>query len=116
MQLEARKYLYDIQEAAALAAQFTAGKDFAEYQQEPMLRMAVERAFAIIGEALAQLARVDAALAARITEFRSIVAFRNILVHAYAQIDDRIVWGIVQSKLPALIREVAALMADGDQP
>ncbi len=50
MQLEARKYLYDIQEAAGFAAQFTAGKDFAEYQQNPMLRLAVERAFAIIGE------------------------------------------------------------------
>ncbi len=53
MRLEARKYLHDIQEAAGLAAQFTAGKDFAEYQQNPMLRLAVERAFAIIGEALA---------------------------------------------------------------
>ena len=52
MRLEARKYLYDIQEAAALAAQFTEGKDFAEYQRNPMLRLAVERAFAIIGEAL----------------------------------------------------------------
>ncbi len=61
MRLEARKYLYDIQEAAALAAQFTEGKDFAEYQRNPMLRLAVERAFAIIGEALAQLARLDAA-------------------------------------------------------
>lgn len=114
MRLEARKYLYDIQEAAALAAQFTAGKDFAEYQGNPMLRLAVERAFAIIGEALAQLARLDAALTARITEFHSIIAFRNILVHPYAQVDDRIVWGIVQTKLPVLVREVAALMAEGD--
>jgi len=116
MRLEARKYLYDIQEAAGFAAQFTAGKDFAEYQQNPMLRLAVERAFAIIGEALAQLARVDAALAKKITDFRSIVAFRNILVHAYAQIDDRLVWDIVQAKLPVLIREVAAIMAAEDCP
>ncbi len=29
MRLEARKYLYDIQEAAGLASQFTAGKSFA---------------------------------------------------------------------------------------
>jgi uncharacterized protein with HEPN domain len=114
MRLEARKYLYDIQEAASLAAQFTAGKDFAEYQRNPMLRLAVERAFAIIGEALVQLSRLDAALAARITESHSIIAFRNILVHAYAQVDDRIVWGIVQTKLPVLVREVAALMAEGD--
>jgi uncharacterized protein with HEPN domain len=100
MRLEARKYLYDIQEAAALAAQFTAGKDFAEYQGNPMRRLAVERAFAIIGEALVQLTRLDAALVSRITESYSIIAFRNILVHAYAQVDDRIVWGIVQTKLP----------------
>ena len=81
-----------------------------------MLRFAVERAFAIIGEALAQLARVDAAIAARLSEYRSIVAFRNILVHAYAQVDDRIVWGIVQSKRPVLIREANALMSETDAP
>ncbi len=53
-------------------------------------------------------------LAARITDAHSIIAFRNILVHAYAQVDDRIVWGIVQTKLPVLVREVAALMAEDD--
>jgi uncharacterized protein with HEPN domain len=112
MRLEARKYLYDIREAAALVAQFTAGKNFAEYQKDPMMRLAVERAFSIIGEALAQLARIDAGLTARVSDFRSIIAFRNILVHAYAQIDDRIVWGIVESKLPVLIQEVGALVLE----
>ncbi len=112
MQLEARKYLYDIQEAAGLAAQFADGKDFGEYQRNPMLRLAVERAFSIIGEALTQLTRADAAIVERITDFRSIIAFRNILIHAYAQVDDRIVWGIVESKLPVLIEEVAALMRE----
>jgi len=116
MQLEARKYLYDVQEAAELVAQFTAGKDFAEYQQNPMLRLAIERAFTIIGEALGQLAHMDAVLASRITDLRNIVGFRNVLTHAYAQIDDRIVWGIVQSKLPVLIREVAELMNEEDRP
>jgi uncharacterized protein with HEPN domain len=116
MQLEVRKYLYDVQEAADLVSQFTAGKDFADYQQNPMLRLAIERAFTIIGEALAQLARVDANLASRISDFRNIVGFRNLLTHAYAQIDDRIVWGIVRSKLPALIREVAELMSEEDRP
>jgi uncharacterized protein with HEPN domain len=81
-----------------------------------MLRLAMERAFTIIGEALSQLARVDAGVASQITDFRSIVGFRNVLTHAYAQIDDRIVWGIVQSKLPALIREVAELMNEEDRP
>jgi uncharacterized protein with HEPN domain len=79
-----------------------------------MVRLAVERAFTIIGEALIQLSRVDPALAARITDTRSIVGFRNVLTQAYAQIDDRIVWGIAQSKLPALVREVAALMSEAE--
>lgn len=116
MQLEARKYLFDVREAAELAAKFTAGRELSDYQANPMLRMAVERAFAIIGEALAQLSRVDGAVANRITELRSIVAFRNILIHAYAQIDDKIVWGIVQSKLPILIREVSELMNESGAP
>jgi uncharacterized protein with HEPN domain len=114
MRLEVRKYLFDIQESAELAAQFTAGKRFEDYRADPMLRLAVERAFSIIGEALAQLTREDAAVAARITEHRNIIAFRNILVHAYAQVDDRIVWDIVEFKLPVLIREVAALMSEPD--
>jgi uncharacterized protein with HEPN domain len=115
MKLEARKYLYDIQEAAGLVCQFTNGKEFADYQADPMLRLAVERAFTIIGEALIQLSRVDSTLAAGITDTRSVVGFRNLLTHAYAQIDNRIVWGIVQSKLPALVLEVAALMSEPEE-
>ena len=84
MRLEARKYLFDIQEAAGLVAQFTAGKELADYQNDAMLRLAVERAFTIIGQALTQLNRVDAVVAARITDARNIIGFRNILTHAYA--------------------------------
>lgn len=110
MRLEALKYLYDIQEAADLTVQFTSGKTFADYQRNPMMRMAVERAFSIIGEALVQLARIDPLVADQITDFRNIIAFRNILAHAYAQVDDRIVWDIVESKVPVLAREVSFLM------
>jgi len=76
-----------------------------------MLRAAVEREFEIIGEALARLAKQDEGLASRIGEHRRIIAFRNILIHGYADVDDRLVWDIVETKLPALRREVAALLA-----
>ena len=65
----------------------TAGRNFAEFDTDIMLRSAVERQFEIIGEALGTLARVDATIAARIPEFRDIVAFRNILIHGYAILD-----------------------------
>ena len=46
------------------------------------------------------------------TDYRRVIAFRNILVHGYAQVDDRLVWDIVETRLPALRREVAALLEE----
>jgi uncharacterized protein with HEPN domain len=116
MRLEVKKYLYDIQQAAELIGQFIADKEFANYQHEPMLRLAVERAFSIIGEALSQLTKVDSVLAARISEHQRIIAFRNILIHAYAEVDDRIVWDVVETKLPVLRQQVAKLLRGADEP
>ena len=110
MRREAKRYLFDVAQAAELIAQFTAGKTFQDYLDDPMLRAAVERKFEIIGEALAQLAKRDAPAAARIGEHRRIIAFRNILVHGYADVDDQLVWGIVESNLHDLRREVATLL------
>jgi uncharacterized protein with HEPN domain len=62
----------------------------------------VERQFESLGEALGQLARLDAALAAKIPDLRQIVAFRNILIHSYALIDRARVWHTAQDGLPSL--------------
>ncbi|HYN60936.1 MAG TPA: HepT-like ribonuclease domain-containing protein [Rubrivivax sp.] len=37
------------------------------------------------------------------------MALRNLLVHAYADIDDRIVWGVVTVQLARLVAELDAL-------
>jgi uncharacterized protein with HEPN domain len=105
-------YLGDIRTAADEIVAFTAGKDAAVYLSDPLLRAAVERKFSIIGEALTQLARLDPALAERITDYRRIIGFRNILVHGYADVDDTLVWDAVVSRLPRLRIEVAALLPD----
>ena len=112
MQLEAKKYLYDISEAGRLIASFTQDKAFADYERDAMLRSAVERQFEIIGEALAQLARLEQGLAERISDHRRIIAFRNILIHGYTQVDNRIVWDIVRSNLPILRQQVAELLQE----
>lgn len=112
MRPEVRKYLQDIARAADLIARFTAGKTFTEYKDDAILRAAVERQFEIAGEALARLAKQDAGTAARISEHKRIIAFRNILIHAYSNVDDFLVWGIVESKLAALRRNVAELLGE----
>jgi uncharacterized protein with HEPN domain len=103
MRLETTKYLQDIRAAADLIAAFTAGKSFTDYAAEQMLRSAVERQFEIIGEAMGRLAE-------SIPRYRSIIAFRNVLIHGYASVDDRIVWGIVEGELPALRGKTAELL------
>jgi uncharacterized protein with HEPN domain len=77
------------------------------------LRSAVERQFEIIGEALNQLSKIDPDTATAISEHRRIIAFRNILIHGYAEIDHRLVWGILEGKLPGLRKQVEALLAGG---
>ncbi len=112
MQHETKKYLEDIAQAAEQIARFTAGKTFADYMEDPMLRAAVERKFEIIGEASVRLSKRDAAVAARISEHQRIIAFRNVLIHGYNNVDNLLVWGVVESKLAALRRDVARLLAE----
>ena len=110
MQLEVAKYFYDIQHAAHTLSEFMHGRAWADYERDAMLRAATERQFEIIGEALAQLAKRHPAEAGKISEYRQIIAFRNVLIHGYAQVDDRLVWDMAQSRLPLLLVQVNALL------
>ena len=110
MQLEHAKYLYDIQYASGLLADFVQGKTWPDYEANAMLRAAVERQFEIIGEALNQLSKLDTAVAARIPDLAQIVAFRNQLIHGYATVNVSTVWNISQTALPALRDAVQGLL------
>jgi uncharacterized protein with HEPN domain len=52
MRRECRKYLYDIQKACELLAEFARGKTLADYSADPLLRSGVERQFEIISPAV----------------------------------------------------------------
>ena len=60
---------------------------------------------------MAQLGRHDMALLARVEHHRKIIAFRNILIHGYAEVDDALVWDVVQSRLEPLRRQMDELLA-----
>ena len=95
--------MYDICHAAEMLTRFTEGKTFEDYSQDDMLRSAVERQFKVIGEALNQLPKIDMETASQIDSYQRIIAFRNILIHGYAQVDNRIVWGLLQTRLPTML-------------
>jgi len=109
-QRDIRAYLFDIAHACSLLEQFTTGKTLADYSADPLLRSAVERQFEISAEALNRLLKLSPDLAARITDYRRIIDFRNLLNHGYDLIDQAIVWGVVQKNVPILRREVESLL------
>jgi len=111
--LEVRKYLFDIAQACDLLTQFTGGKTFTDYSADALLRSAVERQFEVVGEALNQALHQYPDLANRISDCRRIVAFRNRLIHGYAFVSDEVVWGVLETNLPTLRREVQWLL---DEP
>lgn len=113
MQLEAKKLLEDMRRGMELILQFTAGRSLKDYNSDPMLRSAVERQFEIIGEALTRLSKTDPSVAASMGGYRRIIAFRNMLIHGYNAVDDRVVWDVVQKHLPHLYAQVQQLLETG---
>ncbi len=93
-------------------ARITTGRSFEDYLADEILRWAVERQFTIIGEALTGLRRIDPVLAGRIPDLRRIVAFRNVLIHGYAIVDDRLVWGVVERDLQLMRMVLESLLQD----
>ena len=91
MHPRAPKLLEDIRSAADFVKAATQGLAQEQFQQDRLLRQAVERSFEIIGEAIRRLEKDDPDTAACIADYRRIIAFRNVLIHGYDVIDPAIV-------------------------
>ncbi len=98
MQVRAKKLIHDMLSFGRLALRFAA----------------VERELEIVGEAMAQLAHLDPLTAARFTDYRKVISFRNLLIHAYPDVEASVVWNAARRHLPILLREAEALLAEPD--
>jgi len=114
MQPRSLKLLEDIRDAAAFIRDAARGKSIDDYRRDHLLRQAVERNFEIIGEAIRRLAEHDPEAAARIGDYRQIIAFRNVLIHGYDLVDHALVWSAIENQVPALLHDVEELLAAGD--
>ena len=88
---------------------FVAEMSLEQYSSEDKTRLAVERSFEIIGEALNRSYKLDPELVDAIPNVRQIISFRNILAHCYDSVEDRIVWGIIEESLPRLLGDLDSL-------
>lgn len=112
MRRESAKLLEDIRVIAVDALAIAQGRSFEEYSSNKQFRYAIERCFEIAGEALAQLNRIDPAVAQRITDWRAIIGFRNVLIHAYSVVHHDKTWDIVTNEMPVLLAEVETLLRE----
>lgn len=80
-----------------------------------MLRLAVERSFEILGEALSRLESAEPEMLTGISDHRRIVGFCNWLAHGYDAIEHAIVWEIIETFVPVLMAEVEVLLGE-EQP
>jgi len=110
MRLETLKLLEDIRDAGAFVLEVVSDWHHEQYERNRLARQAVERNFEIIGEALNRLAKADPEIAQQVGPVPRIVAFRNILAHAYDSIDHEVVWHVIQDELPRLVAAVEKLM------
>ncbi len=110
MNIEIRNHLWDIRNAANLIIDNTADITFEQYEENQLLRSAVERQFEIIGEATRRLADDDQTIAEKITGYQTIIGLRNRIAHEYDNIANQTIWNITQNNLPTLLTEVTNLL------
>lgn len=109
MELEIKKYLYDIRESIESIESYLGDKrDFNLYLTDKMLRRAVEREFEIIGEAMNRIDKIDASL--QISSKKQMISMRNRVIHGYDKIDNEIIWGTIVRHLPQLKVEIDNLL------
>ena len=102
-------YLHDIIEATDYISVFIAGADFEAFQKSEMMRSAVVQKLAIIGEAAARLSEALRSCHPEVP-WPQIVAFRNILIHAYFGIDWDEVWRAAKNRCRVLREQAAGII------
>lgn len=104
-------YLEDMLEATRRLAEYLEGVDRAAFEADPRTVDAVLRNLEILGEASK---RVPAEVRDRAPEiaWRKVSGMRDILAHAYFDVDLDIVWDAATHKVPPLIGPLRRLLSD----
>ncbi len=104
-------YLWDMLRYSRAIVAESAGKTYEQYLADDNFRLAIERRIEIIGEAAARVSQSARDANPHIL-WRAIVAQRNVLAHAYGEIDDERVWNVVANHIPQLIQWLEAIVTE----
>ena len=105
--------LEDIIEYSDRAMQFTQGKSFEDFTTDNLLYYAVMKNVEVVGEASFMLTKAFKMTHPE-TPWKMIESMRHILVHDYAHVIPRILWGTVTEDLPEFRKQVEKYLAETD--
>jgi uncharacterized protein with HEPN domain len=105
-----KAYLADILDAIDRIEKMTAGMEFGKFSKDSIVQDAVVKNLLVIGEAVKNIpGKMKACFDG--VEWKKIAGLRDVLIHAYFNIDNRILWDIVKNKLEPLGKAVTEMMA-----
>lgn len=108
MTKDTRVYLAHIFERAVRIERFTSGSS-AEFLEDEMAQDAVIRNFEVIGEAAK---RVPEAFRVQHPEipWRLMAGFRDVLIHAYEEVDLERLWEVARRDLPGVRKAIESIL------
>lgn len=89
---------------------FTKDRSFERYVTDELLRLGIEKALEILGEAANRLTPEFQAEHVEI-DWRNIVGLRNAIIHQYDEIDYETIWKIATVQVPILRKEIEPLLS-----
>ena len=105
-------YLMDMLLAGRRVGRFVQGLPAEAFAGDELRRMAVERAFEVIGEA-ARLLSADFHAARTPLPLGQMIGLRNVIAHGYAEIDYLRLHHIATVDVPDMIRILESLLPEG---
>jgi uncharacterized protein with HEPN domain len=101
--------LWDMREACRAVTQFIAGAKYSRFEQDKLIRSAVERQFLILGEAARQVSDEFRDGHPEIP-WRGLVGLRNVLAHEYGEVLVERLWLFATQRVQELLPVLDALV------
>jgi len=111
MSRDYKSFLKDILKAMEKIETYSKSLTFEDFLNNDLVQDGIVRNLEIIGESVKNIPQEIRNIKPEI-EWRKIAGLRDILIHAYFEIDLEIVWDIIKNKIPSLKEKILELLSE----